>query len=132
LRSRGDGTNVLKGTRLRVPFSPPRTVLDGVAEYDFRLGEVLGMLWTPAFPSPGMPLVLMGHGGSLYKRHPGLAGPARQAAIRDGFAVAAIGVPGHGDRMRSPSGRYRSGRRRSTHCRHCRRSVRALRSDIPA
>lgn len=40
----------------------------------------------------------MGHGGGLHKRSPGLVGRARQAVLRDGFHVAAIDVPGHGER----------------------------------
>jgi hypothetical protein len=44
----------------------------------------------------------MGHGGGLHKRAPGLQARARQAVIRDGFHVAAIDAPGHGERARSP------------------------------
>jgi alpha-beta hydrolase superfamily lysophospholipase len=73
----------------------------GVVERDFRIGEVPGVLWSPASASPGTPLVLMGHGGGLHKRSPGLVTRARDAVLRDGFAVAAIDAPGHGDRPRS-------------------------------
>jgi len=43
----------------------------------------------------------MGHGGGLHKRSPGLVARARQAVVRDGFHVAAIDAPGHGDRRPS-------------------------------
>ena len=52
-------------------------------------------------PRSGAPLPLMGHGGGLHKRAPGLVARARQAVAGDGFHVAAIDVPGHGDRKRS-------------------------------
>jgi alpha-beta hydrolase superfamily lysophospholipase len=74
---------------------------DGVVERDFRVGDVPGVLWSPASASPGTPLVLMGHGGGLHKRSPGLVGRARDAVLRDGFAVAAIDAPGPGERPRA-------------------------------
>jgi hypothetical protein len=73
----------------------------GVLERDFTLGAVPGVLWTPEPFVPGTPLVLMGHGGGLHKRAPGLVSRARRSVTRDGFAVAAIDAPGHGDRSRS-------------------------------
>lgn len=36
---------------------------DGVLERDFTVGEVAGVLWSPASGAAGAPLVLMGHGG---------------------------------------------------------------------
>jgi hypothetical protein len=77
------------------------TTSDGVVERDFVIGDVPGVLWSPTAASPGTPLVLMGHGGGLHKRSAGLVGRARDAVLRDGFAVAAIDAPGHGDRPRS-------------------------------
>lgn len=73
----------------------------GVVERDFAVGDAPGVLWSPVDAVPGTPLVLMGHGGGLHKRHPGLVARARDAVLRDGFAVAAIDAPGHGDRPRS-------------------------------
>jgi alpha-beta hydrolase superfamily lysophospholipase len=81
-------------------FTAPAT-RDGVVERAFRLGDVPGVLWSPVSAPPSTPLVLMGHGGGLHKRSPGLVGRARDAVLRDGFAVAAIDAPGHGERPRS-------------------------------
>ena len=78
-----------------------RSTSDGVVERDFRIGDVPGVLWSAPSASPGTPLVLMGHGGGLHKRSAGLVARARDAVVRDGFTVAAIDAPGHGDRPRS-------------------------------
>jgi hypothetical protein len=78
------------------------TSSDGVVERDFSVGEVPGVLWSPVSAAPDAPLLLMGHGGGLHKRAPGLVARARRAAGRDGFRVAAIDAPGHGERVRSP------------------------------
>ena len=77
------------------------TSSDGVIDRSFTVGDVPGVLWSPASAAPDAPLLLMGHGGGLHKRAPGLQARARQAVIRDGFHVAAIDAPGHGDRARS-------------------------------
>lgn len=73
----------------------------GVLERNFLIGDVPGVLWSPPSASPGTPLVLMGHGGGLHKRSAGLVSRAHDSVLRDGFAVAAIDAPGHGDRPRS-------------------------------
>jgi dienelactone hydrolase len=88
---------------MQFSISPARTAADGVVEREFLVGDVPGILWTPPLEStpPGTPLVLMGHGGGLHKRHPGLVGRAHDSVLRDGFAAAAIDAPGHGDRPRS-------------------------------
>jgi pimeloyl-ACP methyl ester carboxylesterase len=78
------------------------TASDGVLERDFMLGDIPGVLWSPEKAKTGGPLLLMGHGGGLHARHPGLAGRARRAVSRHGFTVAAVDAPGHGDRARSP------------------------------
>jgi hypothetical protein len=77
------------------------TSLDGVVDRSFTLGEIPGVLWSPPSAAPGTPLLPMGHGGGLHKRAQGLVARARQAAVRDGFHVAAIDAPGHGERARS-------------------------------
>ena len=72
-----------------------------VLERSFVLGEIPGVLWSPLSPSPGAPLLLMGHGGGLHKRAPGLVSRARAMVTEQGFHVAAIDAPGHGERPRS-------------------------------
>jgi dienelactone hydrolase len=73
----------------------------GVLERDFLVGEVPGVLWSPASAPGNAPLVLMGHGGGLHKKTPALAARARDAVISWGYHVVAIDAPGHGDRPRS-------------------------------
>lgn len=72
---------------------------DGVIERDFTLGEVPGILWTPesASETAPVPLILQGHPGGLRGMYPRLAARARQAAAQ-GFASAAIELPGGGER----------------------------------
>jgi pimeloyl-ACP methyl ester carboxylesterase len=77
------------------------TWLDGVVERSFSIADVPGVLWSPARAAAGAPLLLMGHGGGLHKRAAGLVARARKAVVRDGFHVAAIDSPGHGERPRS-------------------------------
>lgn len=77
-----------------------RTSSNGVVERDFVIGEVTGVLWSPESGSDGAPLVLMGHAGGLHKKAAGLVARAHQAVTTDGFSVAAIDAPGHGDRPR--------------------------------
>jgi hypothetical protein len=72
---------------------------NGVLERELTLGEIPGVLWTPG--SAPAPLILSGHNGGLYKRHPRLVARARHYAAEYSFAVAAIDAPGHGDRPRS-------------------------------
>ncbi|MBO2451960.1 alpha/beta hydrolase [Actinomadura barringtoniae] len=77
------------------------TSADGVIiERDFTLGEIPGVLWTPASETGRTPLILMGHGGGQDKKTPAQLARAREFVTR-GFAVAAIDAPGHGDRPRS-------------------------------
>ncbi|HWC79672.1 MAG TPA: alpha/beta hydrolase [Pseudonocardiaceae bacterium] len=76
------------------------TTANGVVERDFLLGEVPGVLWSPASGADHAPLVLMGHGGGLHKRAPGLVARALDTVTHHGFTVAAIDAPGHGDRPR--------------------------------
>lgn len=77
------------------------TSADGVLDRTILLGEVSGVLWSPVSADRGAPLLLMGHGGGLHARAPGLVARARQAVLRDGFHVASIDAPGHGNRPRS-------------------------------
>jgi hypothetical protein len=77
------------------------TSSNGVTERDFTLGEVTGVLWSSAPASGHAPLVLMGHGGGLHKKTPGLLSRARHCVTAYGYTVAAIDAPGHGDRPRT-------------------------------
>jgi hypothetical protein len=76
---------------------------DGVLEREFTLGEIPGILWTPASSSAPAPLILSGHPGGLHKMHPRLAARARHYAAEYGFAVATIELPGSGERPRLPA-----------------------------
>ncbi|MFE1752434.1 dienelactone hydrolase family protein [Streptomyces anandii] len=82
-------------------FTSERRLDDGVLERRFILGDIPGILWTPASASASepAPLILLGHPGGLDKMYPRLAGRARRSAA-DGFAAATIELPGSGDRPR--------------------------------
>jgi pimeloyl-ACP methyl ester carboxylesterase len=70
----------------------------GVREQLFTLGEIPGVLWTPAGAAGTRPLILMGHGGGQHKKAPGIVARACRFVTECGFAVVAVDVPGHGDR----------------------------------
>ncbi|MFF4186347.1 alpha/beta hydrolase [Streptomyces sp. NPDC001691] len=74
--------------------------LDGdVVEREFTLGEIPGILWTPASATP-VPLILLGHPPlGLRKMYPRLVARALHSAA-EGFATATIELPGSGDRPR--------------------------------
>ncbi len=74
------------------------TSYDGISEQLFTLGEIPGVLWTPAGATGTRPLVLMGHGGGQHKKAPGVVHRARRFVTEGGFAVVAVDVPDHGDR----------------------------------
>lgn len=88
-----------------------RVVDDSVIERTFTIGPgegpsshpVDGIVWTPitASPTAPAPMILLGHPGGLTAMRPRLEARARQAA-RDGFAAAAIELPGAGDRPALP------------------------------
>lgn len=77
------------------------TSSNGVVERNFTLGEVTGVLWSPASGPNHAPLVLMGHSGGLHKKAPGILARAQHYVTSYGFTVAAIDAPGHGDRPRN-------------------------------
>jgi dienelactone hydrolase len=77
------------------------TSSNGIIERDFVVGEVPGVLWSPASGSGHAPLVLMGHGGGLHKKTPTLMARAHDAVTTWGFTVVALDAPGHGDRPRT-------------------------------
>ncbi|HET7067505.1 MAG TPA: alpha/beta hydrolase [Nocardioides sp.] len=70
----------------------------GVVERDFTVGEVPGVLWSPASAPEQAALVLMGHGGGLHKKTPALVSRAHEMVTTWGHAVVAIDAPGHGER----------------------------------
>lgn len=57
-----------------------------------------GVLLTPEEAEGALPLVLVGHGRTLHKRHKAPYSVARRLARRDRLAVALLDQPGHGDR----------------------------------
>lgn len=76
-----------------------QSTADGILERAFTVGEITGVLWSPA-AGPGAPgLVLMGHGGGLHKKTPALVARAHREVRAHGFHVVAIDAPGHGDRL---------------------------------
>ncbi|MFJ9950373.1 alpha/beta fold hydrolase [Kitasatospora sp. NPDC091207] len=77
------------------------TASDGVSQRRFTLGDVPGVLWSPAAAVGGRPLVLLGHGGGGHSRTLAMAARARRLVTEYGFAVAAVDAPGHGDRPRT-------------------------------
>ncbi|CAM3450809.1 dienelactone hydrolase family protein [Isoptericola cucumis] len=81
-----------------------RRLDDGVLERELTLGDVPGILWTPASASPSapVPLILLGHPGGLGRMHARLSARARRSAA-DGFATATIELPGGGGRPRLPA-----------------------------
>lgn len=78
-----------------------QTSSNGVLERDFTLGEITGVIWSPVSGSEHAPVVLMGHGGGLHKKTPGVLARAHGTVTGHGFTVVAIDAPGHGDRPRT-------------------------------
>ena len=83
-------------------FTSEQRLDDGVFEREFTLGAIPGVLWTPAAASAPTPLILLGHPGGLGKMHSRLVARAQHCAA-EGFAAAAIELPGSGDRPRLPA-----------------------------
>jgi hypothetical protein len=81
-------------------FSSEQRLDGGVLERGFTLGEIPGILWTPASASAPTPLILLGHPGGLHKMYPRLVARARHSAAEHGFASTTIELPGSGDRPR--------------------------------
>ncbi|WP_433027782.1 alpha/beta hydrolase [Actinomycetospora sp. CA-053990] len=81
-------------------FTTEQRFDDGVLEREFVLGDIPGILWTPASMSAPAPLILLGHPGGLRAMYPRLVARARHCAA-EGFAAATLELPGSGDRPRS-------------------------------
>jgi dienelactone hydrolase len=73
-------------------------VFEQLFTFTFNFGEIPGVLWTPEGAAGTRPLIFMGHGGGQHKKAPGIVARARRFVADCGFAVAAVDVPGHGDR----------------------------------
>ncbi|MET9700494.1 alpha/beta hydrolase [Streptomyces sp. NPDC006529] len=83
-------------------FTSEQRLDDGVLERRFTLGDVPGILWTPASAPAPTPLILLGTPPlGLSAMRPRLVERARQSAA-DGFASATLELPGSGDRPRLP------------------------------
>ncbi|MET9297603.1 alpha/beta hydrolase [Streptomyces sp. NPDC003077] len=81
-------------------FTCEQRLDDGVLERGFTLGEIPGILWTPASAPAPAPLILLGHPPlGLRTMYPRLVARARRT-LADGFAAATIELPGSGDRPR--------------------------------
>lgn len=78
-------------------FTSERRLDDSVVEREFLIDDIPGILWTPAWASEPVPLILLGHPGGLPRMYPRLLRRARDAAA-SGFAAATIELPGSGDR----------------------------------
>ncbi|MGW1124501.1 dienelactone hydrolase family protein [Streptomyces sp. NPDC002526] len=86
-------------------FTSEQRLDDGVLERSFTLDDIPGILWTPesASASAPVPLILLGHPTlGLERMYPRLADRAQHSAA-DGFATAAVELPGCGDRPRLPA-----------------------------
>ena len=78
------------------------TVADGIREQLFTIGDVPGVLWTPAEGSGPRPLVLIGHGGGQHKKEPGVLSRAFPYVIPDWQATL--------DALQKPTGKSRPSR----------------------
>ncbi|MEZ0110025.1 pimeloyl-ACP methyl ester carboxylesterase [Catenulispora sp. EB89] len=83
------------------------TVSDGVIERFFTHEDAHGVVWSPseAAAPRASPLILLGHGGGQHKAADALVARARRYVTDGGFAVAAIDMPGYGDRPHTERGR---------------------------
>src|SRR5215203_5332500 len=78
------------------------SVVDGVRERAFRVGDVPGTLWDAESGEAPVPLILLAHGGGQHKAAPGIVARARRFVAELGAAAVAIDAPGHGDRPQDP------------------------------
>ncbi len=87
----------------------PAPSTDGVQASEFTLAtehrSVTGVLWRPAEPVVGAPLVLLGHGASGDRHQQPIPHLARKLARDEGIFGLAIDGPVHGRRMQGAGGR---------------------------
>ncbi|MDW3847724.1 alpha/beta hydrolase [Micromonospora sp. BRA006-A] len=81
-------------------FTSEQRLADDVREREFTLGEIPGILWTPAPAPKPAPLILLGHPGGLRRMYPRLLARA-EGCVAQGFAAATVELPGSGDRPAS-------------------------------
>ncbi|MEV6487857.1 alpha/beta fold hydrolase [Actinoplanes sp. NPDC051633] len=72
-------------------------------ERSFTVGDIPGILWSPAGEPGDRPLILLCHGGGQHKKAPGVLARAHHFVAAGGFAAAAIDLPGCGDRPAEPA-----------------------------
>ncbi|MGM7647000.1 alpha/beta hydrolase [Nocardia sp. JW2] len=76
---------------------------DDILEREFLLGDIPGILWTPASVPTPTPLILVGPPPiGLRNAYPRLLARVRPT-VAAGYAAATIELPGSGDRPRSPA-----------------------------
>lgn len=85
------------------------TTKDGVTERLFTVegisgtpDDAPGAVWAPAGAQGPRPLVLLGHGGRGHSTHQSVLDRARRYVTRNGYAVAALDMPGWGGRLTPP------------------------------
>jgi hypothetical protein len=66
------------------------TVADGIREQLFTVGDIPGVLWTPAEGSGPRPLVVTGHGGGQHKKEPGVLSRAFPYVAAEPRITAAV------------------------------------------
>lgn len=87
-----------KGTTMH--FTSEQHLDDGVVERRFVLGDIPGILWTPASAPTPAPLILLGPPPlGLDRVYPRLAARA-QHTVAEGYAAATLELPGNGARPR--------------------------------
>jgi dienelactone hydrolase len=88
--------------RSRMRWTADPVTEHGVLDRGFMLGlgdhVAPGVLLTLEEPAGALPLVLVGHGRTLHKRHPAPYAVARRRARCDQLAVALLDQPAHGAR----------------------------------
>lgn len=87
---------------MNITFLNEKRIDGDVLEREFTIGDIPGILWTPASATDAtpVPLVLLGHPGGLSMMRQRVTGRAL-ASAENGFASATIELPGSGDRPRS-------------------------------
>ena len=83
-------------------LSSSSSVVGGVRERAFSVGDVPGVLWDADPGRVAAPLILLAHGGGQHKAAPGIVARARRFVAELDAVAVAVDAPGHGDRPRDP------------------------------